>query len=147
VSGRLLVTRQQQSGLSHACCPQCSTPPTAALPNPYSSRHSALGVRRYCFYFTGSGTMPQHSSVTKRPAVIVGEQRRRLARRSGVPRSTTLPVLNPESATVSLVNNTSHTAALGLDRQEGASAATFYQGARPLESSQSTMNFCKTPKS
>jgi hypothetical protein len=91
--------------------------------------------------------MPQDSSASKHPAVIVGGQRRRLARRSGVPRSTTLPVLNPESATASSVNNTSHTVAFGLDRQEGASAATLQQGARPLEASQSTMNFCKTPQS
>lgn len=47
--------------------------------------------------------MHRSNTGSKRPAQWVGGQRRRLVRKSGLPRSNTAPVLNPQAATAGLI--------------------------------------------
>lgn len=84
-----------------------------------------------------------HSS-KRRPAVLVGGQRRRLTRRANMPRSNTLSVLDSESAATSSVGNVTNNSATNLQESASASGTPGAVAvATPLQSSQSMMNFCK----
>jgi hypothetical protein len=55
-----------------------------------------------------------------------------------------MAALNPELANAPLVNTVSHAPVLGCDPEEAATAHPE-ASATPLETSQSTMNFCTYP--
>ena len=83
-----------------------------------------------------AGSNPNHSS-KRDPAVFVGGQRRRLVRRSNLPRSITTPELHPDLALTSLVSNVGGVPTcsdVGATREEGSGGATS-------QGPSSTMNF------
>lgn len=96
--------------------------------------HSHVAIAR-------SLAMTRDGSSSHPPAQVVGGQRRRLARRANVPRSNTMPVLNPQSGTASHVCSTVNPNITA--GEEGANMASSSIATSLLEMSQSMSNFCE----
>lgn len=78
-------------------------------------------------------------ATARRPAVIVGGRRRRLVRRTGLPRSQTTPTLDLESATASEESTAATT--LGTNRSAAVTEPTDTTPTTTQDDSQFTMNF------